>query len=99
MGRQGNSTNPAHRPLTQRELLRDLRSLGVVAGQTLLVHVSIGSKDGGLDGRCFRAIGRSMDQRRESSVKEWYVGNAGSRLVPLVQAVDRVKRWMAQHRV
>jgi aminoglycoside N3'-acetyltransferase len=60
MGRQGNSTNPAHRPLTQRELLRDLRSLGVVAGQTLLVHVSIGSKDGG-----------SMADVSAQSVDQW----------------------------
>jgi aminoglycoside 3-N-acetyltransferase len=43
MGRQDNLTNPAHRLVTHEELLRDLRSLGVETGQTLLVHASVGS--------------------------------------------------------
>jgi aminoglycoside 3-N-acetyltransferase len=43
MGCQDDLTNPAHRLVTQEELFRDLRSLGIETGQTLLVHASVGS--------------------------------------------------------
>jgi aminoglycoside 3-N-acetyltransferase len=65
-----------------------------VNGQTQWVAY----KDVVLDDRDFRVIGRSLDRRRNSFVKKGKVGNAGSRLVPLVQAVDHAKRWMAKHR-
>jgi aminoglycoside 3-N-acetyltransferase len=52
-----------------------------------------------LDDRDFQLIGESLDLQPASAVKKGYVGNADSRLVPLVQAVDHAKRWMAKHRV
>jgi aminoglycoside 3-N-acetyltransferase len=67
----------------------------IVNGQTQWVAY----RDVVLDDRDFREIGRSLDRRRESFVKKGYVGNAVSRLMPLVQAADHAKGWMAQHRV
>jgi aminoglycoside 3-N-acetyltransferase len=52
-----------------------------------------------LDDRDFHLIGESLELQPASAVKKGYVGNADSRLVPLVQAVDHAKRWMAKHRV
>jgi aminoglycoside 3-N-acetyltransferase len=52
--------------------------------------------DAVLDDRDFDEIGRSLDG--EDSVAIGYVGNAGSRLIPLVQAVESAKDWMARHR-
>jgi aminoglycoside 3-N-acetyltransferase len=43
MGRQDNLTDPVHRRVTGRRLVRDLRRLGVQPGQTLLVHASVRS--------------------------------------------------------
>ena len=66
----------------------------MVNGQTQWVAY----KDVVLDDRDFRVIGRSLDRRRGSLVKKGQVGNAVSRLVPVVQAVDHAKRWMTKHR-
>jgi aminoglycoside 3-N-acetyltransferase len=49
-----------------------------------------------LDDRDFGQIGKTLD--RQDSVTIGYVGNAKSRLIPLVQAVEHAKDWMALHR-
>jgi aminoglycoside 3-N-acetyltransferase len=49
-----------------------------------------------LDDRDFSKIGKPLDRQR--SVEIGYVGNARSRLIPLVQAVEHAKDWMAVHR-
>jgi aminoglycoside 3-N-acetyltransferase len=56
------------------------------------------------DDQDFGEIGKSLDCRAsvensEASVKIGTVGNAGSRLIPMVQAVDHARDWMARHRV
>ena len=49
-----------------------------------------------LDDRDFSKIGKPLD--RQDFVTIGYVGNARSRLIPLVQAVDHAKDWMALYR-
>jgi aminoglycoside 3-N-acetyltransferase len=58
-----------------------------------------------LDDRDFTEIGKSLEEEDsgkspegEASVKKGNVGNASSRLMPLVQAVDHAQEWMAQNR-
>lgn len=51
-----------------------------------------------LDDQDFGEIGESLDRNSKVSVESGYVGNAKSRLIPLVQAVDHAIGWMAQHR-
>lgn len=61
-------------------------------------------KDVTLDDEDFGEIGRSLDSKAsvnnsEASVKIGTVGNADSRLIPMVQAVDHAQDWMKTHRV
>ena len=65
MGCQDDLTDPVHRRVTGRRLVRDLRRLGVQPGQTLLVHASvrsIGLAIGGASvviGALRKAVGRT----------------------------------------
>src|ERR1700722_2495500 len=52
-----------------------------------------------LDDRDFLKIGEEFDEHHEASVGQGNVGNAPSRLIPLVLAVDHAKQWMARHRI
>jgi len=52
-----------------------------------------------LDDRDFGQIGKSLDDDIEAFVKKGNVGSALSRLIPMVQAVDHARDWMAEHRV
>ncbi len=59
-----------------------------------------------LDDKYFGEIGESMEKEiaeetREigACVKKGWTGNASSRLIPLVQAVDYAQNWMARNRV
>jgi aminoglycoside 3-N-acetyltransferase len=52
-----------------------------------------------LDDRDFLKIGEELDEHHGAAVEPGNVGNAPSRLIPLVIAVDHAKQWMAQHRV
>jgi aminoglycoside 3-N-acetyltransferase len=56
-------------------------------------------KDVKLDDEDFAKIGADLEFVHGDSVKQGNVGNALSRLIPLVLAVDHAKQWMAQHRV
>jgi aminoglycoside 3-N-acetyltransferase len=56
-------------------------------------------KDVKLDDEDFAKIGDALEFFHKNSVKEGNVGNAVSRLIPLVLAVDHATQWMAQHRV
>jgi len=49
-----------------------------------------------LDDKDFEEIGKELND--EPYVKEGYVGNAMSHLMPLVQSVDHAVNWMATHR-
>jgi aminoglycoside 3-N-acetyltransferase len=58
-----------------------------------------------LDDRDFGKIGESLEEEdsrkspeSEASVKKGNVGNAPSRLIPLVQVVDHAQDWMKQNR-
>ena len=66
-----------------------------VNGQTQWIQFA----DVVLDDRDFRKIGADLDLDHGAAVKNGYVGNAPSHLIPLVLAVDYASRWMAEHRV
>jgi aminoglycoside 3-N-acetyltransferase len=55
-------------------------------------------KDVVLDDEDFEEIGKTLNRDRGAFVEKGYVGDAGSLLVPLVQAVDHAKGWMAHYR-
>jgi hypothetical protein len=52
-----------------------------------------------LDDEDFAKIGTDLEFVHGASVKQGNVGNALSRLIPLVLAVDHAEQWMAQYRV
>jgi aminoglycoside 3-N-acetyltransferase len=58
----------------------------------------IGYIDVVLDDQDFGEIGKDLESRRAILVKKGNMGNAESRLIPMVQAVDHARDWMAQHR-
>jgi aminoglycoside 3-N-acetyltransferase len=51
-----------------------------------------------LDDQDFGEIGKGLERDSGASVKKGDVGEAPSRLLPLMQAVDYAKGWMRQHR-
>lgn len=55
-------------------------------------------KDVKLDDEDFAKIGTDLESAHKKSVKEGNVGDAVSRLVPLVLAVDHATQWMAKYR-
>ena len=56
-------------------------------------------RDVKLDDEDFAKIGADLEFVHGDSVKQGNVGNALSRLIPLVLAVDHARQWMAQYRV
>lgn len=58
----------------------------------------IGYIDVVLDDQDFGLIGQDLELEHEDLVKRRNVGNASSRLIPMVLAVDHAQNWMARHR-
>jgi aminoglycoside 3-N-acetyltransferase len=56
-------------------------------------------KDVKLDDEDFAKIGADLDSAHVKSVNRGYVGNAQSRLIPMVLAVDHATQWMAKYRL